>query len=260
MEPFDIFIPVAPKDAVKIPFLLDSIRKYVPGYDRVYLCTARDDVPSDDALGGRPVVRVRQTDVLPMDLRRLRHRPNWIYQMFLKLFQTVTTHDLYLTVDSDVVFNRTMPMFTPEGKRILYLGGEQNHDPYFRFQEMLLDLPRVYAHTFINDMNFMDRRIIREMLDRNGYTVASFLDRSCEVISVDCYPGEPEIWGQYVHKHHAARYEYRQAQTRMMAKGVSRFDEPGWTTGEIEQTIAALEGAELDMLMFHSWFTTNEAQ
>jgi hypothetical protein len=258
MEPFDIFIPVAPKDAVKVPYLLDSIRRCVPGYDRIYLCAARDGVPGGETTNAPGVVRARDADVLQMDLRRLRHRPNWIYQQYLKMFQTVTRHDLYLTIDSDVVFNRPMPMFTAEGQRILYLGWEQNHAPYFRFQEKLLQLPRVHPHTFINDMNFMDRRIIQEMLGRNGYDVASFIERSYEVIDGNCYPAEPEIWGQYVHKHHAARYQYRQAKTRMLGKDTGRFDEAGWISDEIERAMDGLRGADIDMVMFHSWLTTNE--
>lgn len=260
-EPFDVFIPVAPKDAGKLPYVLNGIEKYLTGYNKIYV-VSEQRLP----MNGPRCVAVSSRLVLDADLSRIGYRPNWIYQQFLKLFQNVTECDLFCTIDSDVLLNKPIPLFTDHGKRILYMGAEQYHQPYFTFQERLLALPRVYAHTFISDTNFMSKALIREMLDRNGHTVGSFIDASCGVIRGPqgapgaCYPAEPEIWGQYAMKYHADRYAPRQFTSRGLAKTVKAWNDNAWTDADIRKVIDEHKVADTDAVVIHSWFDSDDVQ
>lgn len=208
------------------------------------------------------MVFIADKDVLDIDISRFRHRPNWLYQMYLKMFQDVTENDLFMTIDSDVIVNRPLPMFEEDGRRIIWMGWEQNHRPYFEFQERMLGLPRVYPHTFINDTNFFSKQIMREMLAGSGYTVESFIEKSFSVIGPDCYPGEPEIFGQYVHKYHPEKYSFREAKTKRRAREISKISwtHQAYTDDEIQKEIEGTQSEDIDFIMLHSWHTSNEAQ
>lgn len=256
MEPYDIFIPVAPKDLNKLPFLVKSIEKNLSGYSRIFVSSPVEQIGT-----GMGVISVSDSMSLYIkDISRFKYRPNWIYQQYMKLFQDVTECDLFMTIDSDVIINRPLRMFEPDGRRIIWMGWEQNHRQYFEFQEKLLGLPRIYAHTFINDTNFFSKSLIREMLAGSGFTVESFIEKSVETIDPTCYPAEPEIFGQYVHKHHPEKYSFRQAKTKRRAKTISQWHQQTWSDGEINAEIEAARGSDIDFLMLHSWFTNNEAQ
>lgn len=261
VDPFDIFIPVSPKDTYKLKFLLGSIIEHVDGWETIHLCMPSNvywywtEVHEWVKIVG--VGRLRTYDeqeVVPFDKSRLSFRSGWVYQQLLKMFQDVTKNDLYVTVDADVIFNRKTEFFSADGRRIIWRGWEQHYGPYFEFQEKVLGLPREFPGTFINDMNFFDKRIIGEMLERNGFTVQSFLDKCCEVITPECVLAEPEIFGQYVHRHHRDKYEYRQAKTKSWGRQIESLDDNPWPDDEINKTIEIMRGEDIDMFMLHSWF------
>lgn len=263
-EPFDIFIPCAPKDYGKLAYLVSCIRRNLSGWDKIYVCSP-DNSAAHDIYGGivrDDMIFLSDSDALELDISRFKHRPNWIYQQYMKLFQNITESDLYFTIDADVIINRPIDLFNEAGQRIIWMGWEQNHRPYFEFQERMLGLHRAYPHTFINDTNFFSKAIIREMLQRSGYTVDSFIEKSFDVIGPDCYPGEPEIFGQYVYKHHPEKYEFRQAKTTRWAKEITKagWTHSAWTDDEIRAKIEEVKDQDIDFFMLHSWFTTNEVQ
>lgn len=256
-QQFDVFIPCAPKDRHKLPYLIESIQKNLRGFSRIFVSSPDGCLHHPDAI----TVSDSMSLHIP-DLARFKHRPNWIYQQYMKLFQDVTENDLYFTIDADVIINRPIDVFNELGQRIIWMGWEQNHRPYFEFQEMMLHLPRAYPHTFINDTNFFSKSLIREMLQRNGYTVESFVEKSIEVIGPDCYPGEPEVFGQYVYKYHPEKYEFRHAKTTRWAKEMTKagWTHSAWSDEEIRAKIEEVREQDIDFCMLHSWYTTNEAQ
>lgn len=259
-EKFSVFMPVLPKDYNKLKFGLAALLEHVPGVQDVVLCTP-DPTQLDPKTLQLPKQKkiqiVADREVLNIDPRLFRHRPNWMMQMFVKLFQKVTQYPLYLTLDADVVINRKLPMFD-EDKRILYLGPEQNHRPYFEFQERMLGLPRLYPHTFITDMNFFDQRIIQEMLRRNGYTQQSFIDKSQKIIDNTCYLGEPELYGQYVYKYHMKNHVFKQLKSTGVGRKQRHPTEQIYQDNEILNTMRSLKAQDYDTFVLHSWYTTNE--
>lgn len=263
IELYDILIPALPKDFHKLKYLLRSIHANLTGWEVIHFVTPRKNIEEllihCDELPVRRYIRHADEDMVDFDPTRCSHRPNWVRQQYIKLFQTVTS-DLYLTIDADAVFLKPLPMYAEDGRRILWMGWEQNHRPYFAFQERMLGLPREYPHTFVNDMNFIDRRIVREMLSGAGYDSAqAFIEASYDVIEREkCYPGEPEIWGQYVMKHHPDRYLPLQCKTLAITpKETSHMPEGTslWSDDEIEAAIRQYGATDLQMIMFHDWWT-----
>jgi len=255
-EKFDIFIPVAPKDYNKVKFLIKSIDENIEGFENIYITTPEGDRILDDPR----ITYFRDKEILDINPLRFNYRPGWLYQMYLKMFQQVTKNDLFLTVDSDLIFNRKVPMFNNEGKPIWWMGWEQNHEPYFRFQEKILNLLRVYPHTFINDMNFMKKSIIDEMLERNNFTIESFCEATFSIVDANCFPAEPEIYGNYVAKYHPDMYEFREAKVGSQPKSQNHISDVKtmvWSDEEYQEWINKAKELDVDMFMLHSWLDTN---
>lgn len=256
-EPFDIVIVAAPKDFGKIKYLIRSIRHYLTGYNKVYFI-----VPDRNALMHYRdwTFIYNEKEVLDIDLRKIKYRPQWIYQQLLKLFQNVTENDLYMTVDADLIFNRSLPMFNEKGQRIWWIGKEQYHKPYYAFNKAVLGLDRLYKGTFLADLNFFDRRIIKEMLEVSGYTQETFIEKVTEVTSKELHMSEADTFSQYVYKHHPDLYELRRLKVDDLAKEMSSmpWNYQAWTDEELEARIEAAKGKNIDVLTNHSWMTTNE--
>lgn len=252
---YDIFIPVAPKDYNKLKFLVRSIEENLIGWNHIYVTT-----PTGEKLLDHPKISYfYDREILNIEPTRFKFRPGWLYQMYLKMFQNVTG-DLFATFDSDLIINRPLEMVTTEGKLVWWTGWEQNHIPYFNFQERVLNLPREYPSTFINDMNFMSKSIIQEMLQRNGFTLESFIEKSFQIITHECYPAEPEIYGQYVMKYHADMYDVRPAKTLSNPRSQNHlvnFEAQVWSDEEIQTEIDKVKSKDVDMFMLHSWLDYN---
>jgi len=244
---YDILLPCAPKDIPRLKYLIPSIENNLEGFNKIYVVTPDPELVTKD------VIAVSDKDILDIDHLQFKWRPNWIKQQYIKMFQDITDQDLYLTIDGDLLFNRPMAMFEGD-KPIIWMGWEQNHRPYFNFQEVMLDLPRLYPHTFINDMNFFSKKIIREMLTCNNYSVDSFIAKSVEVISKDCFPGEPEIYGQYVHRYHPDMYVFKQAKSRSIGRYVPTIDGISWTDADIEAEIEHMRNQDFDLFTLHTWY------
>jgi hypothetical protein len=117
-QPFDIFIPVAAKDIVKLPFVLNGVAKHIVGWDDIHVVVQDPTMVGEStdcldslSLGTRCHVH-EERDAFDFDKSLLRHRPGWQYQMYLKLFQGVTQCSWYLTIDCDLVVLRDLPMYT----------------------------------------------------------------------------------------------------------------------------------------------------
>lgn len=253
---FDVFIPISLKDRNKLKFLIPSIGKYIPNVNSIIVTSYAKDVEEIKehlpVVSLYPITVISKESILPVDLSRINYRPEWIHQQYLKLFQNVTTTQ-YLTIDSDVIINKNLPMFE-DGKPVCYIGQDQYNEPYFKFQKEILDLSRVYPHSFINDMNFFNRDIIKEMLQRSGYTVESFIEKSFDIITDDCFPGEPEIYGNYAQKYHPDKYVIRQAKTLQTARWAHNYDDIVWTDEEIIAEIEKMSLTDYDMATLHTWY------
>lgn len=254
MFKFDVFLACAPKDFNKLPYVTKSIIDNVSGMDNLYLCSPID-IPSDIQVK-IPYAFNNYLDqnILPeINRNELKYRPNWHFQQYLKLFQKVTK-DWYLTWDCDTIACRPIEFFEND-KPIYYLGWEQNHAPYFQFQNKMIGLGRVAETTFVADMNFIYRPIVDEMLSKNGYTINSFIKKAQEITNANCYMAECELYGSYVWRYHRDKYTHKKLKQRAFEGRIHRKnDNYKWGEYEIEKLIEECKDKMFDTFSIHSWF------
>jgi hypothetical protein len=250
---YDIFLACAPKDFNKLPYVVQSIVDNLEAFNNIYICSPRD-IPVEIQSRIPFAFYFYLDDAVLPEVKRAgwNFRPNWHFQQCLKLFQNVTD-DWYLTWDCDTIACRKIP-FIIDGKPVYYIGWEQCHAPYFVFQNEMIRLGKVGPTTFIADMNFIYRPIVEEMLQKNGYTIKSFIEKCQRIATKDCYMAEPELYGSYVWQNHRDLYVYRQLQQRAFEgrihKGEKSYE---WNPDEIEDRIAQY-GKNYDTFSVHSWF------
>lgn len=250
MEKYDIFIACAMKDYIKVDLCLNYLNSHMKNFDKIYLVTPT--CPDKSKLEKYNIEYFNDKDVLDINPMKWKYRPNWIYQQFIKLFQNITKNDYYFTIDADVIINKDISMFSENGKPIWYYGWEQNHEPYFNFQKKIFGFGRIANHTFINDTNFFNKKVIQNMLSRYNFTIKSFIEKSYDIINNNCYPGEPELYGNYVLRYFPEMYEIKPLKTVNVGRYQTDPFENVYSINEINEFINS--NKEYDMIMLHSWY------
>jgi hypothetical protein len=264
---FDIFLVSAPKDYSKIHFVLEGIFANVPGFDNVYLCTPHQ--LSEEFVASLHFLIHYRTDrqVLKAYPQRWRHRPSWVYQQFIKLFQNETKNDYYFVVDCDTIINKVLPMFVSHNggiksavagsyggtSPIWYTSWEQNNRPYYEFQEKMFGYGRVYNHSFLADMGFYSKSMVREMLESYNYTVESFLAKSYKIVNQHCYPSEADVYMSYVYKHHPDKYVIKNIESKCDAKHHDNPLHQVWSEEDIRQHVNSMRFTNYQTFAIHSW-------
>lgn len=243
---FDVLITVGTKDFNKFRFVVKSIEKNVKGYYRI-ICIMQSPMP--DCYRAEGVTYYNDSDVIDFDFTKINmeYRRGWYRQQFIKLFQEVTT-DNYLVVDGDVCLNK--PLTINLGHPHFYLGREQYHLPYFKFLKDVLDLERVYPHSFISEIMLFKRGMISYMLDQLHVDKHGFFDLAVsEINKINDASGfsEYELYGNYVSKHWPDAYQYRPIRVFHQAK------KREWTIDEIGLYIHTYSKSTYDLFTMHSW-------
>lgn len=244
----DLFLPAAPKDYSKLPFVVESVRACLPEIETIHIVTP-DDAPIVGPVP-RGVVRHLDGQVLPFAKAEMPYRANWIYQMFLKLFQDVTAGEWYMVTDADIIFARPLPLWN-SSRPILYLARDQYSWPFFKFNEAVLGFGKVYDWSFVSECLIYSKRLVHQMLDFMHLDAAGLWHKTCEIIGPDCYPGEPELYGSYVMHEHPMAYEVRHIGATLSGK----YGGQAWSDEEIraEITLKRESDPECALISLHSW-------
>lgn len=241
---FDILITVAEKDYNKLPFVLDSIYKNVKGFDEIYVVSP-SAVPDEYMSDAHYLI---DNEVIGFDLSRIEeNRRGWYRQQFIKLFQNVTKDD-YLVVDADIWINKRI-VIDPETPTF-YLGRNQEHRPYFQVMETLFGFGKVYPHSFICEMMFFKRTLVREMLKQAKHTRKAFVEACVEEVVRNGHPSgfsEYETYGNFVTKCFPGIYSYQPITVHHYAR------KREWTYRELCDYVNALKGNTYDVITMHSW-------
>jgi hypothetical protein len=251
---FDVFLPCAPKDYNKLPFVIDAIRRNLDGFNEIWICSPVLGGPHklcEEVLVGPHYCE--DLTVLPCDRSKWKYRPNWNFQQHLKLFQKVTS-DWYITLDCDTIINRTIKFWQDE-KPIWYKGWDQTYAPYFEFNKKILGIERIETKTFIADMNFFYRPFVNEMLAKGGYTVESFIETSQKITTEKCHMAEPELYGQYVLRYHPNYYHFENLKQKTKGKYQRSIEAQTWAEADIRAEIEENRGKDYDTFSLHSWLT-----
>jgi len=252
---YDILIPAAEKDFVKLRFVYDSIMKSLSGFDKIY-CISDVKIPRNLLIPG--VQYYLDEDVVDFDFSKFRGRVRILdgfyrYQ-FVNLFQQVTS-DSYLEINADIYLNKKIDIIE-DGKPVFLFGNDQNHPPNFHFMEKLLNLGRVHPYSFISEMMFFKREIINHMVSSTGFNKYGFFELAVNILNrmnEDAGMSYYELYGNYVVKHFKHSYKYRHIKIHVAGKGGFELKKILWEEGELQRHIDSFRGTDYDILSFHSW-------
>ena len=240
---YDLIIPCHPKDYVKLGFCLDSCLRYLePAPDNIYI-----DAPNRVEVSHKnKPISILDEDAIDIDINDIRYRPNWIYQQFIKLCQDFTKNNLYLCVDSDLIFNRTFYLFDDLNNLKFFISSnEQEHRPYFNFMKDVYGLDKQTDHTFINDFMMFDKSICREIVPDKQ----ELLKICNEKLNDDFLLSEFELYGNYVTKHYPNKYKKKKTNNQLNGK----YANNPWRAEEIQELINKNKNENIDLFAIHSW-------
>ena len=160
----DLFIPLHPKDEVKLPFVIEHAAKHL-NYKNIFVCSPTNIT---NKVTDSNIIYINDKDILDIpDTSFIKFRPNWIYQQFLKLSFNLSNNEYYFVLDADTVIMKDLPLFE-NNSPIWYYGGAQNHLPYFLFNKKIFNLDKSLDHTGIGDIGFFNKNIVQTFLNYTG--------------------------------------------------------------------------------------------
>lgn len=246
MPDVELFIPCAPKDYIKLSYVLDSVERCLPEITAAHITTRERIEP----LGSFsfPVIYHLDREILDYDYTRFQFRPTWVYQQFLKLFQTVTPTDWYLVMDADRFVNHPLQIFNGE-KPVMFLRDiDEANDWYFCYTEKMIGTGKVFDHTFLSECTLYYRPLIEDMLIAADLTYKEWLNKSAEIINATCCIADAELYGTWAYSQQPDLYEYRILRDNMRGKYGD------WTAAEIEAYILDMAARDdVDFFTAHSW-------
>jgi len=251
MDNFDLVIVSHEKDFNNIKFIVEFCEKNI-GFESVHLILSERETYKDEYILRQKTNKMiyihKESDVLKIEKNRLRHRPDWIYQMFLKMFQNVTLNDNFLIIEADCLILNKIEFFENQ-KTIFFLGRNQNWEPYFKFNN-LFGFGRDFDHSFISEFMMYDKKIIREMLQKfKCDTVNDFLEICYDKIDGSCYPADYEFYGNYCMKYHKENFTTKPLNWSLY--GRDKTESPKWSDDEIKNLINS--NCDKDVISFHTW-------
>lgn len=251
MKKYDIVIVSHEKDFNNIKFIVEHSDKNLD-FESIHLILSDrreyQDLDLIKSLTSRPIYVHSESNVLKVDKSKIMHRPSWIYQMLLKMFQDVSECDNYLIIESDCVILKPLEFFSDDRVNF-YLCRDQFHDQYFNFNR-LLGFGREFNHSFISEFMMYDKKIIKDMLLRLGCdSVDDFLEIVYKNVNSNCYPADYELYGNYCVKYHSEKINIKRASFDFYGREARVY--PYWMDFEIKNIIANC--SNLDVVSFHTW-------
>jgi hypothetical protein len=239
VEPkYDVLIVVAEKDYNKLNFLINSLENLNPLPENICIVS-----PTDIVEKHKKCIYYLDGDVLDIDKGKIKYRPNWIYQQFVKILQNITPNDNYLVIDSDIFLNKKIDVFL-DGKPNFFITIDQYHQPYFNYLNHF-GINKVYTTSFISEIMMFNKDKIKEFLSSIGYSEESFLNKSIELIDSNCYISEFEFYGNMILTNYPNSYNFKNIKTKVFGKHSK------WNNDEIITLINT--NRDLDIISYHTW-------
>jgi hypothetical protein len=244
---YEAVIPCADKDRNKVKHAIASAAKYLnPPPSEFHV------IGQSNFYVGRDCEFWNEKEVLPTlnpTQSRFR-RPRWVYQQFLKLFNDVTTTPNYMVIDSDIIFNKSTPVYSPSGKPYFHLGINHQHQPDQEFVKHIFDIPTVYPHSFTVEFMLINKSVRDIMLASLG-GLEHFYNKACELINKDGQPyrmNDYETYGNFAYWFCPGRYEMRHIKSKL-------FHTHGrdWNEDEILDLLDKMDCSDYDVFTYHTW-------
>jgi hypothetical protein len=252
MNKYDIVIVAHEKDFNNIKHIVKHCSSNLE-FDSFHLILSERKEYTDmdllSTLTTKPIYKHLETDVLKIDKDRVKHRPNWIYQMLLKMFQNVTENDNFLIIESDCLILKNIEFFE-DNKTIFYLTRDQFHEPYFNFSNKILNLDKSHPHSFISEFMMYDKKKINHMLNEsNCENTLDFLELIYNNVHSGCYPADYELYGNFCFKYYPNEFLSKPVDYNFY--GRESFESPFWNDDEINNLININQ--DKPTISFHTW-------
>lgn len=237
---YDVVIPCAQKDYIKIPYCIDSLVNLSPTPSGIY-------VVSKDKVRLSGVTWIDEKTAIPINSSDINYRrPNWIYQQILKMTQDFTINN-YLCIDSDLIINKELKIFDKQGRPNYFISSQkQNHKPYFNFMDKVWNLKKLVDFSFISDITFFNKSILKEFIPSSEW----LLEKCNKFLSEDCLIGEPEIYGNYITGTYG-RNSYNTVDIKVAMYG--KYMPDLYDSVEIEKIIDKEKNTSNNIIAMHSW-------
>ena len=252
MSEYDIVIVAHEKDFNNIKFIVKQCSINL-NFNSIHLILSDrvkfNDLDTIKSYTDKEIYLHLENEVLKINKEKISYRPNWIYQMMLKIFQNVTEKDNFLIIEADCLILKKIDFFNGD-KTIFYLTRDQYHSPYFNFNKKVLNLDRVSNHSLISEFMMYDKKKINHMLkESNCENVNDFINLIYDNVNVDCYPADYELYGNFCLKYYPENFITKKIDYNFYGRESSVH--PFWKDEEIENLIKNNETKST--ISFHTW-------
>jgi hypothetical protein len=252
MNKYDIVIVAHEKDFNNIKHIVRQCSINLD-FDSIHLILSErkeyEDMELLTTITTKPIYKHLETDVLKIDKNKINHRPNWIYQMLLKMLQNVTENDNFLIIEADCLILKNIEFFE-KNKTIFYLCRDQYHQQYFNFSKKILNLDKSHPHSFISEFMIYDKKKINHMLkESNCENVTDFLELIYNNVDHNCYPADYELYGNFCIKYYPNDYLVKSLDYNFY--GRESREAPFWSDDEINHLIEI--NKDKSTISFHTW-------
>lgn len=258
-EPYDIAMPLHPKDHTKLPFLIhasftytDAETMHIMAYDPQEAQALADEACKSFGIDPTRVVVHDERDILP-ESRDIfpEARRGWLFQQFLTLLQDVTEADWYIGLNADLIFLRSYPVFTLDGQPFQVLARDMNsqreiYNPFNK--EMFGHHTEIAPYNYLSDASLYNKKLALDMVDVCGGK-AEFMLRSAEITrTLGHVPGDANLYMHYIWNTHRTLY------TPIIVKNWlnGRYNGGKWSPSEIENFVKTA-ASDVVTLSVHSW-------
>jgi hypothetical protein len=247
-ENYDLFIPVAPKDEIKLPFVVEYANKHLK-HNKIFICSPHKIT---NTIKDSNIFYINDKDVIDTeDKSFISFRPNWTYQQFLKLFFNFSESEYYFALDSDTIIIKDLPLFENHHP-IWYYGWEQNHFPYFLFNKKFFNLDKSLNHTGIGDLGLFNKNITQTFLNYVGCDSAKqLLKKVGSQMNVVFHFSEYETYANFCNSHYPDLYKFKHLTQENKGRDLNRGE--NWTENDIKDTIENHKNSSKSILSLHSW-------
>ena len=247
-QDFDLFIPVAPKDEIKLPYVIEYANKHLK-HKKIFVCSPHN---ISNRVIDSNITYINDKDVLDVpDRSFISFRPNWIYQQFLKLFFNQSESEYYFALDADTIITKPLPLFEKEHP-IWYYGWKQNHFPYFLFNKKFFNLDKSLNHTGIGDLGLFNKKIIQTFLNYTGTkTPGQLLKAIGSKTNVVFHFSEYETYANFCNTYYPDLYIFKHLEQQNSGRDLNLGQD--WNQKDITSVIENNKNTNKSILSLHTW-------
>jgi hypothetical protein len=141
---YDIVIIHGVKDSEILPYTINSIKKHVKQYNKIYIISQDASISlfKEDIFKDCIVIDEKENSFFNIeDVNKIIKTPSrngWYFQQLLKLYASYIIVDLlddYVVIDSDTIFLKDISF--KQGERYIFNTATENHIPYFEHMSRL---------------------------------------------------------------------------------------------------------------------------